>query len=69
MMRADIWDLGTAAGRAALDSELGRQAAMMAFTTDFQLVMVATICIFPLLLIVKIPKNMMKPPPEAAAHE
>jgi DHA2 family multidrug resistance protein len=69
MMRPDIWDLGTAAGRAALDSELGRQAAMMAFTTDFQLVMVATICIFPLLLMVKLPKNMMKAPTEAAAQE
>ncbi len=69
MMRPDIWDLGTTAGRAALDAELGRQAAMMAFTTDFQLVMVATICIFPLLLLVKMPKNLMKPPTEAAAHE
>ena len=42
---------------------------MMAFTTDFQLVMVATICIFPLLLLVKLPKNMMKAPAEAAAQE
>jgi DHA2 family multidrug resistance protein len=68
MMRPDIWDLTTAAGRAALDAELTRQAAMMAFTTDFQLVMIATLFIFPLLFFVKIPKDMMKAPPPEAAH-
>jgi DHA2 family multidrug resistance protein len=69
MIRPGIWDLTTAGGRAALDAELTRQAAMMAFTTDFQLVMIATLCIFPLLLLVKIPKQIIAPPPEAAAHD
>jgi len=67
-MKPWVWDLTTAAGRAALDAELTKQAAMMAFTTDFQLVMLATIAIFPLLLLVKLPKRLMPPPPEAA-HE
>jgi DHA2 family multidrug resistance protein len=66
-LKPDIWDLGSAAGRAVIDAELTKQAAMMAFTTDFQLVMIATICIFPLLLLVRLPKNMLKAPPEAAA--
>jgi DHA2 family multidrug resistance protein len=68
MLKPDVWDLTSAAGRAALDAELSKQAAMMAFTTDFQLVMLATIAIFPLLLLVKLPKRLMPPPPEAA-HE
>ncbi|MBI1181229.1 MAG: DHA2 family efflux MFS transporter permease subunit [Alphaproteobacteria bacterium] len=67
-LKPDVWDLGSAAGRAAIDAELTRQASMMAFTTDFQLVMIATICILPLLLLVCLPKNMMAPPPEAAVE-
>ncbi|MGE0665060.1 MAG: MDR family MFS transporter [Sphingomonadales bacterium] len=68
MMRPEVWDLSTPLGRAALDAEVTRQATMMAFTTDFHLVMLATLCIFPLLLLVKVPKGIFSAPRQAAAH-
>ncbi len=68
MMRPDVWDLSTPLGRAALDAEVTRQATMMAFTTDFHLVMAATVLIFPLLLLVKLPKGIFTAPQQTPAH-
>lgn len=71
MMRPDVWDLSSPLGRAALDAEVTRQATMMAFTTDFHLVMIATLLLFPLLFFVKMPKGIYaarEQPPAADAH-
>ncbi|MDA0338881.1 MAG: DHA2 family efflux MFS transporter permease subunit, partial [Proteobacteria bacterium] len=48
-----LWDMATEQGRAAFDFELMRQAQMMAFSTNFQLIFFATLAIFPLLLFIR----------------
>ncbi len=48
-----IWDLTTEQGRAMMTYEIGRQAQMMAYLTDFQYILVATICLIPLVYIIK----------------
>jgi DHA2 family multidrug resistance protein len=46
-----VWDPVSAAGRAALDSLVTQQAQIIAYIDDYQLLMVATLAMAPLLLI------------------
>jgi len=48
---AHLWNPLTAAGRALLDTEVSRQAQIIAFSDDFRLVMLLTLAALPLLLI------------------
>lgn len=49
------WDLSTTAGLARIDQELGRQAAMMAYAADFQLLAFGAIASCALLLFIRGP--------------
>jgi DHA2 family multidrug resistance protein len=48
---AQFWDPLTAAGRAALDSVITVQAQIIAYIDDYKLLMIATLAVFPLLLV------------------
>jgi DHA2 family multidrug resistance protein len=48
---AHFWDPLTAAGRAALDSVITQQAQIIAYIDDYKLLMIATLAVFPLLLV------------------
>ena len=54
---AQFWNPVTAAGRAALDSVVTRQAQIIAYIDDYKLLMIATICVAPLLLVFKKPSD------------
>ncbi|MGK2871102.1 MAG: DHA2 family efflux MFS transporter permease subunit [Alphaproteobacteria bacterium] len=56
----DAWDIGTVAGVTALNAELTRQAAAMAYSTDFMIMMVVSLALIPLLA-------LLRPPPPPAA--
>ena len=48
---ARFWDPFTAAGRAALDAEITRQAQIIAYVDDYKLLMIATLAVIPLLIV------------------
>ena len=48
---AHFWDPLTAAGRAALDAVITQQAQIIAYIDDYKLLMLATLAVFPLLLV------------------
>lgn len=48
---AQYWNPFTAGGRAALDAVVARQAQIIAFIDDYKLLMIATLVVFPLLLL------------------
>ena len=50
---AHFWDPLTAAGRAALDAVITRQAQIIAYIDDYKLLMIATLAVLPLLLVFK----------------
>jgi MFS transporter, DHA2 family, multidrug resistance protein len=50
---AHFWDPLTAAGRAALDAVVTEQAQIIAYIDDYKLLMIATLAVFPLLLVFK----------------
>jgi DHA2 family multidrug resistance protein len=50
---AQIWNLGTAAGRAALNAEVTRQATIIAYADDFTLMMVISLAALPLVLLLR----------------
>jgi DHA2 family multidrug resistance protein len=50
---ARFWDPLTAAGRAALDSVITRQAQVIAYIDDYKLLMIATLAVAPLLIVFK----------------
>ena len=51
-----LWDLGTVAGRAALNQEVTRQASIIAYADDFKLMFLVTLTAIPLLLLMRAPK-------------
>jgi MFS transporter, DHA2 family, multidrug resistance protein len=61
------WDLSTLQGVARLNAEVTRQAAMVAYTIDFQLMMGAALAVLPLLLLIRDPKRSFPPPLPRAA--
>ena len=48
-----FWDPLTAAGRAALDGVITRQAQIIAYVDDYKLLMIATLAVAPLLIVFK----------------
>jgi DHA2 family multidrug resistance protein len=50
---AQYWNPVTAAGRAALDAMITRQAEIIAYIDDYKLLMIATILVIPLLVVFK----------------
>jgi DHA2 family multidrug resistance protein len=58
----------TTAGAAALNGEITRQAAMVAYIDDFKLMLIITIVTVPLLLLMKVPK-VQKLDPEHAVMD
>ena len=52
---AHFWNPLTAAGRAALDAVVTRQAQIIAYIDDYKLLMIATIVVMPLLVVFKRP--------------
>jgi DHA2 family multidrug resistance protein len=59
---ARFWDPISAAGRAALDAVVTRQAEIIAYIDDYKLLMIATLSAIPLLMI-------FKRPPRQSAHD
>jgi DHA2 family multidrug resistance protein len=59
----------TTAGAAALNGEITRQAAMVAYVDDFWLMVIITVLAAPLLFLMKAPKAQAKPDPEHAVME
>ena len=59
---AHAWNPLTAAGRAALDAVITRQAQIIAYIDDYKLLMIATLAVIPLLMVFR------KPPGRSAAE-
>jgi DHA2 family multidrug resistance protein len=55
---AQFWNPMTAAGRAALDAMVTRQAQIIAYIDDYKFLMIATLAVIPLLLVFKKPKKI-----------
>ena len=53
----EIWDVTEAWGRAALDVEVTRQAAMIAYNNAFLLVAICTAALLPIVLMFRPPKR------------
>ncbi len=60
---AHFWDPLTAVGRAALDSVITEQAQIIAYIDDYKMLMIATLAVFPLLLVFRRPAR-----PADSAH-
>ncbi len=64
-----FWDIHTTAGLAALNQEITRQAAMIAYIDDFKLMMIVTLAAIPMLLLVRKPARQPAAAAAAAAIE
>jgi DHA2 family multidrug resistance protein len=51
------YDMHSLAGLAAVNQEITRQAAMIAYVDDFVLMLIATIVVAPLILLIRPPKQ------------
>ena len=60
------YDVAKPAGLALLNAEVNRQAAMIAYIDDFRLMLILTLCVIPLLWLIKPPRRGAAP--GAAAH-
>ncbi len=61
------WDINTQAGLVAINGEVQRQAATLAYLQDFHLMMWVTLAALPLLLLLRPAKAQSKPKPEQEA--
>jgi DHA2 family multidrug resistance protein len=52
-----VWSLSNPSGLAALDAEVNRQAAMIAYLNDFKLMMIVALLAVPLLLAMRVNRN------------
>jgi MFS transporter, DHA2 family, multidrug resistance protein len=68
-MIAQFWNPLTAAGRAALDAVVTRQAQIIAYIDDYKLLMIATLAVIPLLIVFKKPSRASEPDQAAAVLE
>ena len=50
---AQIWDLATVAGRAALNAEITRQATIVAYSDDFKLMMMVALAAVPFIFLLR----------------
>jgi len=62
-----FWNMHTKIGRAALDAEINRQAAMVAYIDDFKLFLIAMIAAAPLLLLLKTGSRIRQAPDPSLA--
>ncbi|OWY31128.1 DHA2 family efflux MFS transporter permease subunit [Herbaspirillum robiniae] len=62
-----LYNLGTQAGAAALNEEITRQAAFLAYINDFKIMMVATLVSVPLVLLMRRQRGNLGPEVEAHA--
>lgn len=53
----ELWAAGEAAGRAALNAEISRQAAAIAYVNDFKLMTIVALAAMPLVLLIRIPRS------------
>jgi DHA2 family multidrug resistance protein len=60
-MIARFWNPLTAAGRAALDAMVTRQAEIIAYIDDYKLLMIATLAVIPLLVVFTKPSGVSGP--------
>jgi DHA2 family multidrug resistance protein len=58
---AQLWNPATAAGRAALDAVVTRQAQIIAYIDDYKLLMIATLLVIPLLMVFGRPSSRDAP--------
>jgi DHA2 family multidrug resistance protein len=63
-----LWNPGTAAGAAALDAEVARQALLLAYLDDFRLLMWLTVAALPLVWLLRARPGAAPAGAEAAAH-
>jgi DHA2 family multidrug resistance protein len=61
---AAIWNLGTEAGRLALNNEVTRQATIIAYANDFKLMMWVALLAMPMVLLMRRNRNV---PPDSHA--
>jgi DHA2 family multidrug resistance protein len=52
-LTAQIWNMATAAGRAALNAEVTKQATIVAYADDFKLMMLVALVALPLVFLLK----------------
>ncbi|MGC1350454.1 MAG: DHA2 family efflux MFS transporter permease subunit [Xanthobacteraceae bacterium] len=64
---AQAWNPLTAAGRAALDAVITRQAQIIAYIDDYKLLMIAALAVIPLLVVFKKPSGQRPAEPVAIA--
>ncbi|MGA9319589.1 MAG: DHA2 family efflux MFS transporter permease subunit [Xanthobacteraceae bacterium] len=64
---ANAWNPLTAAGRAALDAVITRQAQIIAYIDDYKLLMIAALAVIPLLVVFKKPSGPPAAEPVAIA--
>jgi len=62
-------NLATPEAAAALNGEITRQASMIAYVDDFWLMMILTLCVIPLLLLIRPPAKQAAPAIDHAAME
>jgi len=61
-------DMNSDAGRAMMDSIIGLQAQIIAFSRDFQLIMIVTACAIPLAIMIGSTKTTMYKQSQAPDH-
>jgi DHA2 family multidrug resistance protein len=66
---AQFWNPLTAAGRAALDAVITRQAQIIAYIDDYKLLLFATLAVIPLLVVFKRPPRRTSATPEEIVYE
>jgi len=64
---AQFWNPLTAAGRAAVDAMITRQAQIIAYIDDYKLLMIATLVVLPLLMVFRRPATPAAAEPVAVA--
>ena len=62
------WDPSTAAGAAALNVEVSRQAAVIAYVNDFHLLMLLTVAAVPLVWFLRASRAQPTPPGAGLEH-
>jgi DHA2 family multidrug resistance protein len=67
-MVGHLWNPDLAAGAAALDAEITRQATIIAYSDDFKLMLVTTLFVMPLILLLRPSKTAIEVTPEEKAN-
>jgi MFS transporter, DHA2 family, multidrug resistance protein len=68
-MVARVWDLHSTAGLTALNGEITRQAAMIAYVNDFKLMMIVSLLTMPLIALLRSPRAPPAIGAAASAHD